>query len=281
MARQRNQSVIADLIGLTSAFPWWVGAGLALVSFVGLRVFSDGAQVTEFKPGYVGATALMAAARNLARMGQYVVPLLFIIGAALSVLSSKKKAKLLQDATGSKGAAAIAGMGWREFEILIGEGFRRSGYSVTDRGGKGPDGGIDLELRKGQEKFLVQCKHWRAMKVGVAVVRELYGVMSAEGADGGVVVTSGAFTSEAKEFASGRNIRLMDGPRLQSLLKLASDDPKSVEHDSTVIAMRAIRPVCPRCDSEMVEREAKRGPQAGAKFLGCSKYPVCKGTRPF
>lgn len=44
--------------------------------------------------------------------------------------------------------------------------------------GSGPDCGIDLTLDKGGETFLVQCKRWRATKVGVEVVRELYGAMA-------------------------------------------------------------------------------------------------------
>ena len=56
------------------------------------------------------------------------------------------------------------------------------------------------------------CKQWKAFKVGVTVVRELYGVMAARGAAGGFVVTSGRFTEEATRFADDRNIRLIDGP---------------------------------------------------------------------
>jgi ssDNA-binding Zn-finger/Zn-ribbon topoisomerase 1 len=35
---------------------------------------------------------------------------------------------------------------------------------------------------------------------------------------------------------------------------------------------------CPECDSRMVVRQARRGSNAGNKFLGCIAYPVCKGT---
>lgn len=80
-------------------------------------------------------------------------------------------------------------MAWKEFEKLVGEAFRLQGYQVTELGGDGPDGGIDLVLRKGHEKFLVQCKQWKAFTVGVAVVRELYGVMAAKGATGGFIVS--------------------------------------------------------------------------------------------
>jgi DNA-binding helix-hairpin-helix protein with protein kinase domain len=36
---------------------------------------------------------------------------------------------------------------------------------------------------------------------------------------------------------------------------------------------------CPRCGSQMVKRLAKRGRNAGSYFWGCSRYPICKGTR--
>jgi restriction system protein len=60
-----------------------------------------------------------------------------------------------------------------------------------------------------RKKFYVQCKQWRAYKVGVEVVRELYGVMAAHGAAGGFVMTSGRFTDAANEFAQGRNMKLV------------------------------------------------------------------------
>jgi restriction system protein len=64
--------------------------------------------------------------------------------------------------------------------------------------------GVDLMLRRDKEKFFVQCSE--TFKVGVQVVRELYGVMAAKVAAGGFVVISGSFTEEAIAFASGRNV---------------------------------------------------------------------------
>ena len=37
--------------------------------------------------------------------------------------------------------------------------------------------------------------------------------------------------------------------------------------------------LCPRCGAALVERTARKGPNAGAKFLGCSRYPECKYTK--
>jgi DNA-binding helix-hairpin-helix protein with protein kinase domain/predicted RNA-binding Zn-ribbon protein involved in translation (DUF1610 family) len=36
---------------------------------------------------------------------------------------------------------------------------------------------------------------------------------------------------------------------------------------------------CPRCGNSMVRRLARRGRKVGSYFWGCSRYPVCKGTR--
>ena len=102
---------------------------------------------------------------------------------------------------------------WREFEQLVAEHYRRKGYQVKRRGGNGPDGGVDVELRMQQDLYLVQCKHWRARQVGVATVREIYGVMQAEGAVGGIIVTSGSFTKDAEDFAHGRGIELVPAER--------------------------------------------------------------------
>lgn len=44
---------------------------------------------------------------------------------------------------------------------------------------------------------------------------------------------------------------------------------------STQAALRA----CPRCGSSMVLRQAYRGRWAGRRFWGCSRYPLCNGTR--
>jgi hypothetical protein len=37
--------------------------------------------------------------------------------------------------------------------------------------------------------------------------------------------------------------------------------------------------VCPNCGSNLVERTARKGPNAGSKFLGCENYPRCRFTR--
>ena len=40
-------------------------------------------------------------------------------------------------------------------------------------------------------------------------------------------------------------------------------------------------PTCPVCGIRMMLRIARRGRNRGGRFYGCSRYPTCRGTRPF
>src|SRR5438034_6533512 len=68
---------------------------------------------------------------------------------------------------------SIRQLDWADFERLVGQAYRRQGFTVVERGGPQPDGGIDLQLSRGSERVVVQCKHWRNRQVPVQRVREL------------------------------------------------------------------------------------------------------------
>lgn len=194
MARKRNQSTFEDLIDIVALFPWWVGLILAVASYFWLHHVAAVPVVVSNQPGQVGAGMAQVFYKGLASAGQYVLPLICAIGALLSAFGRWKRKQLFDGVNSSSAVSALNEMSWQGFEMLVGEAFRRNGYTVAETGGGGADGGVDLVLRKGAEKFLVQCKQWRAYKVGVSTIRELYGVMAATGAAGGFVVTSGVFT---------------------------------------------------------------------------------------
>lgn len=283
MARRKERKGAADdLLAIAAKLPWWASLLIAAVTFVVLHQIADQDVGTATSTKDIGAVAARGLYRTLANIGQYILPPIFIVGAVVSVLGQRRRQALVLKVAESDSPAALNEMTWREFEGLIQEAFRLRGYSVRRVGGDGPDGGVDLILDRGAEKVLVQCKQWRAMRVGVSVVRELYGVMAAQGAAAGIVVTSGSFTPDAVEFASGRSVRLIAGPELMELIREAkASAPRKVSavrpHNpsSTVTA-----PGCPRCASPMVRREAKRGANAGRAFYGCSRYPACRGTVP-
>jgi len=146
--------------------------------------------------------------------------------------------------------------------------------------------GAVLSANQGEHHF-VQCKHWRATKVPVTVVRELYGVMAAQGAASGFVVTAGEFTRDARDFASGRNVELINGAALAAMLREASAQIRSTP--AAGVPWRGIGegearsdapPRCPKCGQPMVNRIARQGANAGSAFWGCSGFPACRGVRP-
>ncbi|MDD2609961.1 MAG: restriction endonuclease [Giesbergeria sp.] len=208
------QAITRSAIGVAAWLPWWLGVLLALAFYIGLHYIASQPQpdVHSLASLYQHAGALLA--RGLATLGQYLLPALCLAGAWLAWREQRKRAELLQQVTANPAADALDDITWQEFEVLVGEVFRRLGYQVEETGGGGADGGIDLILRRNGEKFLVQCKQWKAFRVSVEVVREMFGLMTAKGADGGFVVTSGRFTKPAIEFAQGRNLSLIDGPAL-------------------------------------------------------------------
>lgn len=270
---------------LVAMLPWWAGVALAAVLYLILHGMASQEVVAAVKPGEMGAMVTQTLWKTLATFGQYVLPLICLAGAGISAWRRRERRNLIADVGQNKAADALNGMNWREFEMLVGEAFRLQGYGVLETGG-GADGGVDLVLSKGAEKYLVQCKQWKAFKVGVDVVRELYGVMAAKGAAGGFVVTSGRFTEDAVSFASGRNLKLIDGPLLHGLIHQArnSGGQASARQGGAASVSAAPAdtpsvPCCPACSKPMVKRTAKRGASAGEEFWGCSAYPTCRGTR--
>lgn len=276
MAR-RKQNLAEDLIEITSKLPWWVGVIFAIAAYLWLHGVATSEVMATAQPGQMGQLATQTLFKTLALFGQYLLPFIFLVGAAMSAFGRYKRRALHEQVAASPDRGALNDMSWQQFEALVGEAFRRKGYAVSETGGGGADGGIDLTLKKEGETFLVQCKQWKAQKVGVTTVRELYGVMAAEGATGGFVVSSGVFTDEARAFAVGRNIELMDGKALHALIRGVSVPAKAAA--ASPAARPAGSPTCPVCQSAMVRRTAKRGANAGNEFWGCSQYPGCKGIR--
>jgi len=220
---------------------------------------------------------VMRGLHEWAGLFQYLIPLLCVVGAIGSIIKRGLRKGLVSHVVNSQDSKSLNDMTWQEFESLIGEVFRLKGYSVAETGGGGPDGGIDLKLQKDGETFFVQCKQWRAYTVGIAIVRELYGVMAAQGATGGFVVTSGTFSDEAKDFAENRNIILLDGENIYASIHDTGAKPAI---KIALSAQQSHVPDCPVCGRPMVKRVTKRGPQAGREFWGCIQFPSCRGMRP-
>lgn len=117
----------------------------------------------------------------------------------------------------------------RKFELLVAQLFSDHGFEVEVTPAT-RDGGYDIfaKLRNPATCFvaLVECKKYsRDRRVGVEVVRGLYGVTEMNGANQGLVVTSSFFTRGAVEEKAriGSKMELRDYDALSSWLSCYRD----------------------------------------------------------
>jgi len=251
----RRTSLIEDVANL----PWQVGVVLAFLCYPLALIFASFLIANPILKGLATPVLLLWP----------LFSILFCLAAFASFIKSRKtKSTFKQNQSLSK----IRDLSWRQFEAYVGEAFRQKGYFVVETP-EGPDGGVDLVLRKDGEKTYVQCKHWKSSKVGVEKVRALLGSMAAGGADHGVLVTTGNFTSSAVRFGQQHGIKLINGTQLEYLIRVGPKEnvliPDSIDEQTD----------CPVCKSAMIKRTARKGINAGTQFWGCSKFPACKGTR--
>ena len=97
--------------------------------------------------------------------------------------------------------------GW-EFEKQVARLYGADGYSVVLTKGSS-DGGVDLFLKKDGSRYAVQCKNHKK-PIGPASIRDLYGAMRHERVRNGIFISSGGYTSGAKDFAKDKPIELLD-----------------------------------------------------------------------
>jgi restriction system protein len=109
----------------------------------------------------------------------------------------------------------IRRMSSNEFEYLVGEGFRRRGYS---QGAPPTDGCVDLIIRKLDDTFFVHYGRWKAGSVGAKPVRALADAVAAGHAAGGFFIATGTLSAEAREIARRTHIELIDGRELELLI---------------------------------------------------------------
>lgn len=289
---RRRDPLLYDLIFL----PWWVSVILAVGAYIGLA-FVLPASICPGDSCAASASPQHIIPRQFASLSSILAPyiaVLLLVPAPISAFRDWKKRKLLDR---QEGIESIRLLDWRKFEQLLGEYYRRKGFRVRENPHGGADGGVDLWLENDDGLHLVQCKQWRARKVGVEIVRELYGVMAAEGAAGGSVVNSGSFTEAARSFARGKPIDLIGGEALEQMIaevrqagagsQQASRKNQSAPQPAPQPAPQSApkaepageRMSCPRCGASLALRKAGKGRRAGSEFYGCSSFPRCRYTR--
>jgi restriction system protein len=111
--------------------------------------------------------------------------------------------------------AALRAMPWENFSLVVGEAYRRQGYSVESSN----SAAFDFQLAKKGQITLVQCRRWKVNQVGDAPVRELVNAMEKQDAFNCVCITAGAFSANARDFARGRPITLLNDAALVELAR--------------------------------------------------------------
>lgn len=119
---------------------------------------------------------------------------------------------------------ALGAMAPAAFERLCQRLLREAGFTRVEVTGKSGDGGIDgtgvLRMNLLSFQVIFQCKRWQG-SVGSSTVRDFRGAMVGR-ADKGLILTTGAFTAEARREATRDGapaIDLVDGEALCDLLK--------------------------------------------------------------
>lgn len=259
---RKNKSFVGELwsaaVGLTALWILMVGlnsAALFDVSAIKLPAFGTSTR-EQTQLLYWGFTLL-------------TITVWVAVGVALVARRNKRRREIEQARSISQMQVLVP----ERFEELVAGMFKQQGYGATVTPLQG-DHGIDVILRAPNgEKEVVQCKRYQG-QVGEPIVRDFFGAMMHVTAARGYIVTTGEFTQQAKSWARGKPIELIDGRRLTQMLQ--SQPATKLPEAAAPVPVASI-PVCPRCGSSMVLRTARRGDRAGKSFYGCSTYPKCTG----
>lgn len=123
-----------------------------------------------------------------------------------------------------------------EFENLVKMLLLSMGFNASTTKATG-DGGIDVLAINEQPivggKYVIQCKKYATgNNVGESAIRDLYGVMHAENANKGILITTSDFSNQAYSFSQGKAIELINGSSLLGLLyKYLPDLFDAASHD--------------------------------------------------
>lgn len=125
----------------------------------------------------------------------------------------------------------LRGMKSGEFEEYIANLFAKLGYK-TEKVGGAYDKGIDVVAEKDGVKHYIQCKKYSDSSVGVDEVREFYGAIADQLANGtAYFITTNKFTPEAERFAADKPIELIDQLKLVEWISEAEKrESKNVEN---------------------------------------------------
>jgi restriction system protein len=169
--------------------PWWISVGIA-VAFIGV------AQAL-LPPDYRGPFSLGAfpfvVIGAIAFWRQWRAP---SAGESQAIL------------------AAVQRMPWAAFRGLLQQGYQREGYTVECI-----EGAADLLLQRDGATTLVAARRWKAAHHGEETVAALHAAADRRDASRCVYVALGELSPNAQRLARARQVELLDGAGLVTLLR--------------------------------------------------------------
>lgn len=176
---------------------------------------------------------------------------------------------------------SVHSMTTEEFELLVALIYQRQGYRVSMSDALSGGKGGDFILARKSERILVQCKKQsQDHRIPVERVRELQEAMLTANITRGMYVASCGFSWDARNFAKGNNITVINARTLDALLTAARENPKEDLLDVSQWAPKLMGkvqltpPTCPACEATMDQVHASNG----AVWV-CSQRPDCRGRR--
>jgi len=93
MARGR-QSLLEDLFEITSKLQWWVGVALAGAFYLILHQFAVMELAAATSASIVSGAAIQSFIKGLASIPQYILPVIFLGAASVSLFSGRELDKV-------------------------------------------------------------------------------------------------------------------------------------------------------------------------------------------
>jgi len=141
-----------------------------------------------------------------------------------------------------------------DFEDLVEKLIKQLGF-ITEERKRSADGGIDIRAINEQPilkgLYIIQCKRY-SNTISESIIRDLFGVVTSERANKGILITNSTFSKAAENFARNLPLELIDGNKLIELFEKNLDKKFEKENGKLIV------PEQYKITFEYLDKEAKR-----------------------
>jgi len=171
-------------------------------------------------------------------------------------------------------------MHWREFEKFISFVFTKKWFKAKVRAWRN-DGGIDVDATKNWQRYAIQCKKWKNIKIWVVELRSFVGAIDVIWKNViGIYITTSRLTPEAQIYLKkmGHKLELWDANNLEEYVRAftGKEEIHNIQEE-TIKKEREI--LCERCGNKMVLRHAEKWSHKWENFYWCSSFPKCRNVK--